>query len=152
MNSMKKKSHVTSSFPAYFINRVPCYLWYRHCVLKHRRTFSKYCSSQRTNNLPNVIFTVHAPKGHITLSSCLFWPRRKKRRYVSLQFSGSLTTPRCKTGTRPWPGNLELTLRIITCKQEQSTGDDGSALALKPMGRVNHTVVRYRVPELFLIQ
>ena len=51
--------------------------------------------------------------------------------------SGSLTVPRYKTGTRPWPGNLELTLRIITCKKEQSADDDGSTLALKPIGRVN---------------
>ena len=36
------------------------------------------------------------------------------------------------------PGNSELTLRrIIMCKREQSMGDDGSTLALKPMGRVN---------------
>ena len=33
----------------------------------------------------------------------------------------------------------QLTLRIITRKREQSMGDDGSTLALKPMGRVNRS-------------
>ena len=46
--------------------------------------------------------------------------------------SGTLTIPRCKIGIRPWPGNSELTVRIITHKWEQSTGDDQSTLALKP--------------------
>ena len=54
--------------------------------------------------------------------------------------SGTLTIPRCKIGIRPWPGNSELTLRIITHKQEQITGNDGPTLALKPMGRVNHSL------------
>ena len=39
---------------------------------------------------------------------------------------GSLTMPRCKIGTRHWPGQSELTLRIIMCKQRQSTGDDSA--------------------------
>ena len=41
---------------------------------------------------------------------------------------GSLTTPTCKIWTRPRPVNSELTLRIITHKQEQSVGNDGSTL------------------------
>ena len=47
-------------------------------------------------------------------------------------YSSSLTIPRCKIGTRPWPGNSELTLRITT-----RTVMAGSRLALKPMGTVN---------------
>ena len=54
--------------------------------------------------------------------------------------SGSLTIPRYKVRTRFWPGNSELTLRIITRKQKMSTGDDGSTLALKAMGRVNRNL------------
>ena len=53
--------------------------------------------------------------------------------------SGSLTIPRCKIGTRSWLGNSELTLRIIVHKQEQSIGNDGFTLALKPMGTVNQS-------------
>ena len=56
---------------------------------------------------------------------------------VTLGAAVYLITPRCRIGTRPWPGNSELTLRIIMCKWELSAGNDGSTLALKPMGRVN---------------
>ena len=49
--------------------------------------------------------------------------------------SGSLTIPRCKIGTWSRPGQLEVTLRIIMCKQEQRA----STLVLKPMGRVSHS-------------
>ena len=56
---------------------------------------------------------------------------------LSSHASGRLTIPRCKIGTRPQPGNSGLTLRIIVHKQEQSTNDGGSTLALKPMGTVN---------------
>ena len=59
--------------------------------------------------------------------------------------SSSHTIPRCKVGTRPWPGNSELTLRIVICKGEQTAGDDWSILALKPMGRVNQSL-KQRVP------
>ena len=59
--------------------------------------------------------------------------------------SSSLTIPRCKIVTRPRSGNSELTLRIIMHKQEQSSGDDGYTLALKPMGRVNQSL-KQQVP------
>ena len=51
--------------------------------------------------------------------------------------SGGLTIPRCKIETRPWQS--ELTLRIITCKPEQSTGNGASTLALKSIGRVQQS-------------
>ena len=35
---------------------------------------------------------------------------------VTLDGHSSLTTKRCKIGTRPWPGNSELTLKIIMHK------------------------------------
>ena len=60
--------------------------------------------------------------------------------------SGSLTVPRCKIGIRSRPGNSEFTLKIITCKREQSTADDGSTLVLKPMGRVNQ-IPKHRAPH-----
>ena len=37
--------------------------------------------------------------------------------------SNNLTIPRYKIGTRPTPGNSELTLRTIIHKSEQSAGD-----------------------------
>ena len=49
--------------------------------------------------------------------------------------SGSLTIPRGKIGSRPRPGNSELTPRIIMSKREQNAGDDGFTLALKVMGQ-----------------
>ena len=39
------------------------------------------------------------------------------------QSSSILTISRYKIGTRSWPGNSELTLRIIMCKQEQKIDD-----------------------------
>ena len=52
--------------------------------------------------------------------------------------SGSLTTPRCKIGTRPCLGKSELAPRIYYMQTTASTGDGASTLALKPMGEVNH--------------
>ena len=59
--------------------------------------------------------------------------------------SGSLTIPRCKIGTSPWPGQPELTQRIHYVQASESTGDGASTLALKPMGRVNGSP-KQRVP------
>ena len=47
-----------------------------------------------------------------------------------------------KIGTRPWPGQSELTLRIITSKQEQVIGNGSSTLALKAMGRVTRSPIQ----------
>ena len=58
---------------------------------------------------------------------------------------GSNTIQRCKIGTRPWPGNLELTLRLIMCKWKQSACDGASTLGLKYMDRVNQSP-KQRVP------
>ena len=57
--------------------------------------------------------------------------------------SSSFTIPRCKIGTRSWPGQSELTLRIhYMCK---SASGGVSTLSLKHMGRVNPSPKR-RVP------
>ena len=51
---------------------------------------------------------------------------------------GSLTTPRCKIGTRSWPMNSEL-------QTTEHTGDGVSTLASKPMGGISISP-KQRVP------
>ena len=85
----------------------------------------------------------HWALGHEVLGSNL--PLVVLKVTLSGHSSGSLTIPRCKIRTRPQPGNSELTLRIIIHKWEQSAGDDGSTLGLKPMGRVNWHL-KQRIP------
>ena len=60
--------------------------------------------------------------------------------------SSSLTIPRCKFRTRPWPGHSEITMRIHYEQATENTGDGAStlSLALKPMGGVNWS--KQRVP------
>ena len=48
--------------------------------------------------------------------------------------SGSLTIPRCKIGTRPWPGKSELTPRNHYTQVTERAGDGVSTLVLKPGG------------------
>ena len=59
--------------------------------------------------------------------------------------SSSFTTPRCKIGTRPWPGQSELTPRIHYVQVTGGAGNGASTLALKPMGGVNRSL-KQRVP------
>ena len=60
--------------------------------------------------------------------------------------SSCLTIPRCKIGTRPWPVQSELTLRIITHKQEQNTGHGASTLGFKTHGKSQPKSETERVP------
>ena len=48
--------------------------------------------------------------------------------------SVSLTIPRCKIGTRSWPGQSELTPRIHYVQATESAGDGACTLPLKPYG------------------
>ena len=57
----------------------------------------------------------------------------------------SLTIPRCKIGTRPWPRKSELTPRIHYGQVTESAGNGVSTLTLKPMGGVNWSP-KQRVP------
>ena len=54
-------------------------------------------------------------------------------------YSSGATIPRCKTGTRPWPGQSEdlRTLRIHDVEVTENAGNGASTLALKPIGGVN---------------
>ena len=68
----------------------------------------------------------------------------KFERALAGHSSGSLTIPKCKIGTKSWPGQSELTLRIITHSQKGHprgtslcTGNGTSTLDLMPMWRVS---------------
>ena len=59
--------------------------------------------------------------------------------------SGSLTIPRCKNGTRSWPGQSELTLRMHYTQVIERAGNGASILALTSMGGVNQSL-KQRIP------
>ena len=84
-------------------------------------------------------YYLHIPRFLVTVP-CIIYYHQRLDLEVTLggHRNSSLTIPRCKIGTRPWPE--QLTPVIHYAQVTESTGDGASTLALTPMGEVNRSL------------